>query len=57
MLTGFKMSLASRFVLYRPEQKVNGDAWNEVLKFLECKDEINQQIELRIDEKKGDLNV
>ena len=57
MLTGFKMSLASKFVLYRPEEKANGDPWNEILKFLECKDEINQQIELRVDEKKGDLNV
>ena len=51
------MSLASKFVLYRPEEKANGDPWNEILKFLECKDEINQQIELRVDEKKGDLNV
>ena len=57
MLTGFKMSLASKFALYRPEQKANEDAWNKILKFLECKDEINQQIELRVDENKGDLNV
>ena len=51
------MSLASKFALYRPEQKANEDAWNKILKFLECKDEINQQIELRVDENKGDLNV
>ena len=27
--------------------KANGDPWNGILKFSECKDKINQQIELK----------
>ena len=43
MLTEFEVSsLASKCVFYRPEHKRNG-----ILKFLECKDEINQHIELK----------
>ena len=41
------MLLATKCLSYRPEHKANGDPWNEILKFLECKDEINQQIELK----------
>ena len=46
MSTDFKMpSVASKFLFYRPEHKANGaKPGNVILKFLGCKDEINQQI-------------
>ena len=45
MLTGFKVSLASKCVLYRPEHRANGrDPWNEILEY---KDQINQQKKLK----------
>ena len=34
MLTGFKVSFASKCVFYRPEHEANGAPWNKILKFL-----------------------
>ena len=51
MLTSFKVSLlANKCVFYlqtRTDIRQMGDPWNGILKFLECKDETNQQIEFK----------
>ena len=41
--------------MYFTDQDIRqmGNPWNEILKFLECKDEIKQQIELKEEMKKS----
>ena len=48
MLTGFKVS-SLQVDVYFTDQNIRqmGDPWNEILKFLECKGEINQQMQLK----------
>ena len=49
MLAGLTMSFSEcKCAFYRPEHKaINGTSWNWILKFLKCKTEIYQVIELK----------